>query len=80
MRRSRLRGLEDVSKRYTIAAAAHNLAQSLRLLTGIGKPRALQGARGASALALGLIVDIWGSLGLRVGPTRPTAGSRPLAA
>ena len=41
-RRSWLRGLEDVTKRYRMAAAAHNLARIMRLLFGIGKPRALQ--------------------------------------
>ena len=80
MRRSRLRGLEDVSKRYTIAAATHDLGRILRSLFGVGKPRALQGLKGASALALGLIVGLWASLGLRVGPPQPAEGSRPLAA
>jgi Transposase DDE domain len=50
MRRSWLRGLLDVSKRYTIAAAAHNLGRILRSLFGIGKPRALQGQDGTFAL------------------------------
>lgn len=43
-RRTHLRGLADVTKRYRIAAAAHNLGRILRRLTGVGKPRALQGA------------------------------------
>lgn len=43
MRRSRLRGIIHVTKRYLIAAAAHNLARVLRMLCGIGKPKALQG-------------------------------------
>lgn len=41
-RRSWLRGLEDVTKRYRLAAAAHNLGRIMRLLFGIGKPRVLQ--------------------------------------
>jgi transposase len=41
-RRSWLRELAEVTKRYRIAAAAHNLAQIMRLLFGIGKPRVLQ--------------------------------------
>ena len=41
-RRSWLRQLEEVTKRYRIAAAAHNLARIMRLLFGIGKPRVLQ--------------------------------------
>jgi transposase len=51
MRRTWLRGLEDVTKRYRIAAAAHNLGRILRKLFGVGKPRALQGEVGLSALA-----------------------------
>ena len=43
-RRSHLRGLANVAKRYVIAAAAHNLGRILRKLTGAGKPKALQGA------------------------------------
>ena len=45
MRRSWLRGLVDVTKRYVIAAAAHNLSRIMRSLFGIGKPRSLQGSR-----------------------------------
>ena len=45
-RRSHLRGLVNVTKRYRIAAAAHNLGRILRKLTGVGKPRVLQGAKG----------------------------------
>lgn len=43
MRRSWLKGLVDVTKRYLIAAAAHNLGRILRKLFGIGKPKTLQG-------------------------------------
>jgi transposase len=50
-RRSHLRGLVNVTKRYVIAAAAHNLGRILRKLTGIGKPRCLQGGGGLAALA-----------------------------
>jgi transposase len=42
-RRSRLRGLLDVSKRYLMQVAAHNLGILMRKLFGIGTPRALQG-------------------------------------
>jgi hypothetical protein len=45
-RRSHLRGLVNVTKRYLIAVAAHNLGRLLRRLTGIGKPKALQGSAG----------------------------------
>jgi transposase len=45
-RRSHLRGLVNVTKRYLIAVAAHNLGRILRRLTGIGKPKTLQGSAG----------------------------------
>jgi hypothetical protein len=50
-RRSHLRGLANVTKRYVIAAAAHNLGRILRKLTGVGKPKVLQGAAGGLARA-----------------------------
>jgi len=43
-RRSWLRGLVDVTKRYLITVAAHNLGRVLRKLFGVGKPRGLQAA------------------------------------
>jgi transposase len=42
MRRSWLKQVVNVSKRYLIAAAAHNLGRILRKLFGVGKPRTLQ--------------------------------------
>ncbi len=39
MRRSWLRGLEDMTKRYVLAAAGHNLGRILLALLGSGKPR-----------------------------------------
>ena len=50
MRRSWLRGLIDVTKRYLIAAAAHNLGRILRRLFGVGKPKSLQGLRALATL------------------------------
>jgi len=46
-RRTWLRGLVDVSKRYVLQVAAHNLGLLMRKLFGVGKPRVLQGAGGA---------------------------------
>ena len=43
-RRSWLRGLLEVSKRYVVTVAAHNLGRLLHKLFGVGKPRILQGA------------------------------------
>lgn len=51
MRRSWLKEVVNVSKRYLIAAAAHNLGRVMRKLFGIGKPRALQDRGGLLALA-----------------------------
>ena len=49
-RRSWLRSLVNVTKRYLIAAAAHNLGRILRKLFGIGKPKSLQGESGFAVL------------------------------
>jgi transposase len=43
MRRTWLTGTIDVTKRYVIAVAAHNLGRIMRKLFGMGKPRVLQG-------------------------------------
>jgi hypothetical protein len=47
-RRTWLRGLEDVTKRYVVQVAAHNLGLLMRKLFGVGKPRTLQGDGGSS--------------------------------
>jgi hypothetical protein len=51
MRRSWLKETVNVSKRYLIAAAAHNLGRILRELFGVGKPRTLQDLGDLAALA-----------------------------
>src|SRR4051812_12263029 len=61
-RRSWLRGLEDVTKRYRLAAAAHNLARIMRLLFGIGKPRVLQDLAGLVWLVQFIIAAFWRAL------------------
>jgi transposase len=58
-RRSWLRGLVNVTKRYLIAAAAHNLGRLMRLVSGIGKPKSLQGAGGPAALVHLLMAPLW---------------------
>src|SRR5262245_36920093 len=45
-RRTWLRGLVNVTKRYVVQVAGYNLGVLMRKLFGVGKPRALQGARG----------------------------------
>jgi transposase len=61
MRRSWLKGVAKVAKRYLIAVAAHNLGRILRKLFGIGKPKVLQGESGLAALAhlLAGVVVVW---------------------
>jgi transposase len=59
-RRTWLTKQENVTKRYLIAAAAHNLGRILFKLLGIGKPKALQGGmNGAEPLAEFLQSAIW---------------------
>jgi transposase len=53
-RRTWLRGLENVSKRYVVQVAAHNLGLLMRKLFGVGKPRTLQGGGGSS------VWSVWG--------------------
>lgn len=53
-RRTWLRGIEKVRKRYSLAAAAHNLGVLMRALFGIGTPRSLQQFRLDLAAALSL--------------------------
>jgi len=45
-RRTWLRGLEKVTKKYLVQVAARNLGLLMRKLFGMGKPRTLQGAGG----------------------------------
>jgi len=68
MRRSWLRGLANVRKRYSIAAAAHNLGRILRKLFGVGKPRVLQGKGGFASLVYLLITQLVARLGDRCRP------------
>jgi transposase len=71
-RRSWLRGLINVSKRYLIHVAALNLGVLLRKLFGIGTPRSLHGAVAAlCALVLGLVA--WWHRVI-AGGRRPSAG------
>jgi transposase len=62
-RRNHLRGLANVTKRYVIAAAAHNLGRILRKLTGVGKPKALQGAVGGLSALGERLAARWEAVG-----------------
>jgi transposase len=57
-RRTWLRGLVNVTKRYLITVAAHNLGRVLRKLFGMGKPRVLQGGLGAFS-RLEIVLEAW---------------------
>jgi IS5 family transposase len=71
-RRTWLRGLVDVTKRYLITVAAHNLGRVLRRLFGMGKPRALQGGRVPSARRGGVLQALlWLHVAIGMGPGRP---------
>ena len=56
-RRSWLRGLVDVGKRYVIHAAGHNLGVVMRTLFGVGTPRSLQDRSAAFCAALRRLLD-----------------------
>ena len=61
-RRSWLRGLVNVSKRYLMQVAGHNLGILMRKLFGVGTPRGLQGpcaALAALVWALGAWYRVW---------------------
>jgi transposase len=54
-RRSHLRGLYDVGKRWMVQLAARNLGVVIRSVTGVGTPRAHQAEQGAASLLHGAI-------------------------
>jgi transposase len=62
-RRTWLRGLVNVTKRYVVQVAAHNLGLLMRKLFGVGKPRTLQGGGGLPvwvAWCLYWVSALWG--------------------
>jgi len=59
MRRTWLCGIIDVTKRYLIATAAHNLGRVLWKLLGVGKPRGMQGCGGAASSFAALLGVLW---------------------
>ena len=62
-RRSWLRGLEDVTKRYLMYVAGKNLGVIMRVLFGMGKPRTLQtGGGGDSSTIWTGIATVFGML------------------
>jgi transposase len=61
-RRSWLRGVERVSKRYLMQVAAHNLGIVMRRVFGVGTPRSLQGAGGVLLALWVLWTGVWHGL------------------
>ena len=57
-RRSHLRGLYDVSKRWIVHLAARNLGAVIRSVTGVGTPRAHQAEEGAVSLLHGAMTAL----------------------
>jgi IS5 family transposase len=79
-RRTWLRGLVDVAKRYLITVAAHNLGRVLRKLFGMGKPRALQGCLGSSARLVGVLEALlWLRWAIGLAPRRADVVARRCA-
>ncbi len=70
-RRTWIRKLEEVTKRYRIAAAAHNLARIMFKLFGIGKPRALQAPADLVWLVQFILSALWTVGSLRRAPRAP---------
>jgi transposase len=64
-RRTWLRGLENVTKRYVVQVAARNLGLLMRKLFGVGKPKTLQGDGGWS---VGIFGWLYWILGIQGGP------------
>jgi transposase len=69
-RRTWLRGLLNVTKRYLIAAAAHNLGRILRKLFGIGKPKSLQVGADLTALVQTIMSSVQPALTIVLGMIR----------
>jgi transposase len=69
-RRTWLRGLTNVTKRYLVQVAGHNLGLLMRKLFGVGKPRMLQGAGGL----VGAVGWLYGLSAALVGRWWPRCG------
>ena len=81
-RRTWLRGLEEVSKRYLLQVAARNLGLMLRKLFGIGTARSLQGLAGLFWAANFAVTSVWltiASPSTRAIRKRPPLSALPFA-
>ncbi len=61
-RRSWLRGLDRVSKRYTLHAVARNLGVIMRHVFGIGTPRSLQGTAASVSTCMCEVWPLWATV------------------
>jgi transposase len=77
MRRTHLKRRDNITKRLLIHIGGFNLALVMRQLTGIGKPRRLQGLAGLFSSMFGLIWTLWNALGTHVRPIG--ASGRPMS-
>jgi transposase len=61
MRRATLRGLQNLQKRFKLAAAFYNLSQLMRKLCGAGTPKqwAAMGRGAVGAFLNGLVMGLW---------------------
>jgi transposase len=62
-RRSWLRQIENVAKRYMMQAAAYNLGRVMRKLLGAGKPREFWERCAAVFALLAALISLWDALG-----------------
>jgi transposase len=76
-RRTWLRGLANVTKRYVVQVAAHNLGLLMRKLFGMGKPRTLQGGGGSSVWVAWCLYWLSALLGSRRDERAPAPGYPP---
>ena len=70
-RRTTLRGLENLNKRFKVSAAIYNLSQLMRKLFGVGTPKQLAAMGKALVLVWRTIVVVGFGL-LRMGGTNPS--------
>jgi transposase len=75
-RRSWLRGLVDVGKRYLMHAAGHNLGVVMRALFGVGTPRTLQGeGEFAPAPVFAALSSLYAAISARLARRSPCPAS-----
>lgn len=62
MRRTHLRGHDNILKRLVVHVGGVNLSLLMRKLVGVGKPRCLQGRPGLPALLFHALIALWAAL------------------